>query len=59
MSRPTTVTLTTKEQKEVLKEWKTTKNARKIAEKLKLPRAQVMIWCENQNLCKFSDSSYC
>jgi len=58
MSKPQTVTLKKNEQKAVLREWKTTKNARKIAEKLGLPRHHVMYFMEMQNLCSFSESSY-
>ena len=58
MSRPKMITLKKVEQKTILKEWKTTKNARKIAEKLGLPRHQVMMFCESQHLCSFSESSY-
>ena len=58
MSRPTQITLKKAEQKSILKEWKVTKNARKIAEKMGLPRHQVMLFCESQNLCTFSESSY-
>ena len=58
MSKPMSVTLKKMEQKSVLKEWKVTKNARKIAEKLGLPRHHVMYFLETQNLCSFSESSY-
>jgi len=59
MSRPTQVTLKKAEKAQVMKEWKSTKNARKIAEKLGMKRHQVMAFLESQNLCSFSDSSYC
>jgi hypothetical protein len=58
MSRPEQIKLKKAEQKAVLKEWKTTKNARKIAEKLGFPRHHVMFFLETQNLCTFSESSY-
>ena len=58
MSKPTKINLKKAEQKAVLKEWKMCKNARKIAEKLNLPRHHVMFFCEQNNLCTFSESSY-
>ena len=58
MSRPTQITLKAKEQKAVMKEWKSTKDARVIATKLGFPRRQVMHFLESQNLCSFSESSY-
>jgi len=58
MSRPMQMTLKSKEVKAVMKEWKTTKNARKIAEKLGLPRHQVMFHLEMERLCSFSEGSY-
>jgi hypothetical protein len=58
MARPTQMTLKSKEQKAVMKEWKVTKNARKIANTLKLPRYQVMFFLEMERLCSFSEGSY-
>lgn len=58
MSRPMQMTLKSKETKAVMKEWKTTKNARKIAEKLGLKRHQVMLFLEMERLCSFSEGSY-
>ena len=58
MARPTQMTLKSKEQKAVMKEWKVTKNARKIAEKLGLRRHQVMLYLEMERLCSFSEGSY-
>jgi predicted enzyme involved in methoxymalonyl-ACP biosynthesis len=58
MSRPTQMTLKPKETKAIMKEWKVTKNARKIAEKLGLKRHQVMLFLETERLCSFSEGSY-
>jgi hypothetical protein len=58
MSKPTSVTLRKADQKQVVKMWKTTKNARRIAEALGLPRHQVMYFLENQGVCRFSEGSY-
>jgi len=65
MSRPATVKLTKKDQKEVMSMWmgnkkeKGIKNARKIAEILNLPRHHVMAFLEERRECSFSESSYC
>lgn len=58
MSRPTQVMLSKKEQAQVLKAWKTCKNARTIAEQLGFPRHHVMHFVEVQGLTSFSESSY-
>ena len=56
--RPSSITLTKKEQKSVLSKFKTTKNARAIAEELKVPRHQVMAFLESQRLVSYSEGSY-
>jgi predicted ester cyclase len=58
MARPSHVTLTKKEQAQVLKAWKTCKNARTIAEQLGFSRHHVMYFVETQGLTSFSESSY-
>ena len=57
--RPSSITLTKKDQKSVLSRFKTTKNARAIAEDLNLPRHQVMAFLEHQSLASYSEGSYC
>lgn len=59
MAKPQEVTLTKKDQQLVLREFKKTVNARKIAEENSLPRLQVMAFLENKGLRSYSDSSYC
>lgn len=58
MGRPSQVMLSKKEQSLVLKEWKTCKNARAIAEKLGFKRHHVMYFIESRGLTTFSESSY-
>jgi hypothetical protein len=58
MAKPSQVTLSKKEQAQVLKAWKTCKNARTIATVLKLPRYQVMFLLQSQGLATFSEGSY-
>lgn len=58
MSRPTQVMLSKKEQAQVLKAWKTCKNARTIAETLGLKRRHVMHFVEMSGLTSFSEGSY-
>ena len=65
MAKPAEVKLSKKDQKAVLSMWKGTKsepgikNARKISEYACLPSRQVMLFLETQNLCSFSEGSYC
>ena len=59
MAKPTTITLSKKEQQLILREFKTTKNARKIADNNGLKRLHVMAFLEEKGLCSFSESSYC
>ena len=59
MAKPSSVTLTSKQQKAVMKEAKKTTNARKIADSLKLPRHQVMYFLETQGVASYSEGSYC
>lgn len=58
MSKPTSIVLRKMDQRKVTKMWKTTKNARRIAETLGLPRHHVMYFLESQGLCRFSEGSY-
>lgn len=59
MARPSTITLSKKDQKAVLSKFKSmTKNARLIAEILMLPRHQVMAFLEQQHLAIYSEGSY-
>ena len=53
MAKPTRVTLSSKEQKAVLKETKKTKNARAIADSLRLSRHQVMFFMEQQGMANY------
>ena len=56
--RPSSITLSKKDQKSVLSKFKTTKNARTIAESLGVSRYQVMAFLERQGLVSYSEGSY-
>ena len=56
--RPIEHNLSKKEQKSVLSKFKITKNARVIAEALKLSRHKVMSFLESEGLRTYSDKSY-
>ena len=58
MSRPSQLTVTKKDAKSIMKEWKVTKNARKIAQKLSLPHRQIMLYLETNHHASYSDGSY-
>ena len=58
MAKPKECSLKKKEQSAVMRDFKTIKNARKIAENLKLPRYQVMYLLESKGLASYSESSY-
>lgn len=59
MSKPTSVTLSKKDQKAVLSAWKKgTHSARKISDDLHTPRHQTMFFLESQGLTSFSEGSY-
>jgi len=58
MAKPSQISLTSKEQKSVLSQFKTTKNARTIADSLDLPRYHVMAFLESKKLAKYSEGSY-
>jgi len=59
MPKPTELTLKEKQKKDVLKEFnKNSKNARTIAQTLKVPYRQVMLFLEQQKLRYYSENSY-
>lgn len=58
MSKPSQLTISKKEMKAIMKEWRTTTNARKIAQKLNLPHRQVMLYLEQNHFASYSDGSY-
>jgi hypothetical protein len=58
MAKPTQITLSKKEQKDVTKAWKTCKDARKISEDLHLKRHHVMFFIESQGWSSYSEGSY-
>ncbi len=60
MAKPSSVTLSKKDQKSVLSMFKKeSKSARKISDTLHLSRHQVMLFLESQGLVTYSDGSYC
>jgi len=57
--RPSIITLTKKEQKQVLSQFKSgIKGARRIADMLGLPRYQVMRFLEDHDFASYSEGSY-
>lgn len=58
MARPTSINLTSKEQKSVLSAFKHSTNARAIAEDLGLPRRQVMAFLESKRMAHYSEGAY-
>jgi len=56
--RPSSITLSKKDQKSVLSKFKTTKSARTIAESLGISHRQVMAFLEHQGLASYSEGSY-
>ena len=60
MAKPSSVTLSKKDQKSVLSMYKKeSKSARSISDSLHLSRHQVMLFLESQGLATYSDGSYC
>jgi hypothetical protein len=64
MSKPSKITLSVREQKQIMKRYKGSKsekpvtNARAIATEMHLPRYQVMAFLETQGVKHYSESSY-